>query len=135
MSTTKIVALVVGLVCITFVLPVWNMRKERRETMTMQCWQIGRDLLAFTNSPSLSSLQPAVQERLAQFLTAPARIETVRLGDEPRPPGDPKADARLYLLNDRNERLGIRLQRESKAGKYRVVGYWIPSARPPADTR
>jgi hypothetical protein len=133
MSKTKIVILVVGLVLIALIPVLWHRGKARGQEVATLCWQIGRDLLAITNSTSLSSIQPTLQRRLAQFLSAPARVEAVRLGDEPRPATDLKATARLYLVNDRNERLGIRLQQEFRTDKFRVVGFWVPDSAPPAE--
>ncbi len=125
-SKTWIIATVAGLACLVAMLPVWNRGKARTQAVTTQCWQIGRDLVASTNSTQLEPLQPMLQRRLAQLLSTPARVEAVRLGDEPRPETDLKATARLYLVNERNERLGIRVQREYRSEMYRVVGFWVP---------
>ncbi len=121
LSKTKVITMVIALA-----LPVGWGCKGRQDSVMAQCHEIGRDLITFTNSTRLSGIQPTLQRRLAQFLTAPTRVEAVQLGDEPRPPGDMKATARVFLVNDRKERLGIRVQKEFKSEKYRVVGFWVP---------
>lgn len=134
MSKAKIIIGLVGaLILIGLGMVFWERGKDDAALVTSQCEQIGRDLLARTNSPGLSSIQPTLQRKLAMFLSAPARIEAVRLGDETRPAEDMKATARVYLVNDRKERLGIRVQKEYRSEKYRVVGFWVPSAAPPAE--
>jgi hypothetical protein len=120
-----------ALVLIGLGVTFWRQGKEESGGVLRQCEQIGRDLLAHTNSARLSSIQPTLQRKLAVFLSAPARVEAVRLGDEPRPAEDMKATARVFLVNDRKERLGIRVQKEYRSEKYRVVGFWAPEGAPP----
>jgi hypothetical protein len=108
-------------------------RSEQNSLTITQSWQIGRDLVANTNSARLTSLQPGVQKQLAEFLGSPARVEAVLLGDEPRSAEDLKATTRIYLVNERNERLGLRLQKEPEPAKFRILGFWIPSSVPQSE--
>jgi Flp pilus assembly protein CpaB len=110
-------------------------RRNRHGQATAESWEIGRELIATTNSSRLTSIQPGVRKRLGEFLAWPARVEAVRLGDEPKPADNPIATSRVYLLNQRNERLALRLQQEPDPGKYRVLGFWIPAAAPEPEGR
>ena len=60
---------------------------ERRDSgryyILIQLGRIGSDLVVRTNSPLLMTTDQPLTERLTSFLSSPANVETVALGDEP----------------------------------------------------
>jgi hypothetical protein len=87
--------------------------------------EIGRDLIHETNSPLVVVIGPNLQVRLRAVLSSPTTIERVEIGDEPEI-GDGRADSRLYLVNHRMERIGIRLRQDPKSDQFHVLGFWTP---------
>src|SRR5690242_5822929 len=78
---------------------VWGNQKRHSQHVYAQTEQIGRDLLAETNSSHLVSIGEGLRERLVSFLASPATVEAVFWGDERAPIGDGQAASRLFLIN------------------------------------
>jgi hypothetical protein len=140
MKKTRIIApiIVVCLVAIAWVcfLSLRVRRNRDRDAQAVATsWEIGRELVATTNSTRLIEIQRGVQKRLGEFLTCPARVEAVRMGDEVRPADTLKATSRVYLVNDKSERLALRLEQDSDPGKFRVLGFWVPTSAPEQEGR
>jgi hypothetical protein len=95
-----------------------------RDTMRHQVYQIGRELVAATNSSAVVRLGPGLEARMAELLGSPSGVAAVKWGDEPSPIGDGQATSRLFLTNASGTRLGIRLRRDSTGNKFHVLGFW-----------
>ena len=94
-----------------------------RETMDREVYQIGRELIATTNSSRLVRVGPVLARRLSAFLSLPSRVVEVRRGDDLPPQEVRPASRRLILSNSRGERLSIRLRQDFAPGKFEVVGF------------
>jgi hypothetical protein len=98
--------------------------RNRGYYLHAQAWNIGKDLIASTNSELLVQMDSGLARRLSSFLSLSSAVAEVKLGDEPPPIGDGTASTRLILSNAHGERLGIRLCQDSVPEKFRVVGSW-----------
>lgn len=122
-------AVALGMVAaVIFLLAGVHARNLRRT----QFWGIGASLIRTTNSPNLVAVGPALRSRLELFL-APvdplairADVERASHGDVPAPIGDGTASGHVILINQKRERLGLRLKYDEALHKYRVLGFWTP---------
>jgi hypothetical protein len=103
-------------------------RDAHRNFILSRASEIGRYLLVSTNSDRLVSIGPDLQHRLGSSFASAARIEAVRLGDEPAPIGDRQALCRLFLINWAGERVAVRLRQASDSDKFLVLGFWTPDS-------
>ena len=103
-------------------------RASTRHYIVIQSWRIGSDLVHRTNSSLLTITDTSLTERLTSFLSSPAEVEKVVLGDEPGTTGE--ASARLFLTNNGGDRLGIRLKQDGP-DKFRVLNCWTPQRTKP----
>lgn len=85
---------------------------------------IGQELIATTNSARLVHIGSGLYGRLATFLTSPAGVADVLLGDEASPIGDGRACSRLVVSNASGVRLGIRLRQDSEPERFHILGFW-----------
>jgi hypothetical protein len=97
-----------------------------------QYWGIGAALIRTTNSPNLVAVNPALRSRLELFL-APvdplairADVEKASHGDVSAPIGDGTASGHVILINQKHERLGLRLKYDDVQHNYRVLDFWTP---------
>jgi hypothetical protein len=97
---------------------------HRRYDVQAQTRMIGQELIATTNSTRLVQVGSGLQKRLSEFLTSPAGVADVTLGDEPSPIGDGTACSRLIVSNATGGRLGIRLRQDSEPERFHVLGFW-----------
>jgi hypothetical protein len=84
---------------------------------------IGDNLITFTNSAHLDRIQPELQVRLSELLSAPTQVASVLMGDVPQPVGDGRAYSHIVLTNNAGKQLLIRLQPTGKPGMFRVLGF------------
>ena len=88
--------------------------------------KIAHDLVTKSNSKDILFLGATFSNSLTMFLSSPSEVEKIEMGDAPPPRGDGNADARLFLKNERNERLAIRLKRDaSDPDKFHILGFWL----------
>jgi hypothetical protein len=127
-----VLLLIVGTLVLGFTF--WSTHKEDRAAILALSRTIGRELVSQTNSPHLLFPGNLFQRRLAELLAAPAHVEAVRYGDEPRPSAEGRACSRIYLLNERGSRLALRLKLEGDPAHYRILGWWVPTSPPPPET-
>ncbi len=92
--------------------------------------EIGYELIRETNSSLVVTVGSGLKDRLSNFLSYPAKIERVTLGDEPAPVGDGQASSQLWLINEHNERIVIRLHSDKVLEKFDILGYWTPVSGP-----
>src|SRR5208283_1432536 len=78
--------------------------------------EIGKDLIATTNSAHLVAIDPALRVNLSRVLSSPTHIANVLYGDEPPPIGDGKACSRLSLTNDLGQGIVLRLSQDTNWG-------------------
>jgi hypothetical protein len=123
MNKWQIICPVVAMAIAAAVVMALIARSSNRDTVRNQIYQIGRDLIATTNSARVGRLGPELHERLLRLLASPTGVAQVKLGDEPPPTGGGKATGRLFLTNVAGQRLGIRFRREA-AGKFDVLSFW-----------
>jgi hypothetical protein len=124
MNRWQIICPVIALVVFVFVLGILHERSEHRGFTLERTHQIGRELIASTNSPNLDNCNPEMRKWLSEFLRTPTEVFKVLIGDEPRPIGDGTACSRLFLKNNAGGLLGIRLGPEPDSLRFRVLGYW-----------
>lgn len=103
-----------------------------RNLQRNQFWGIGATLIRTTNSPNLVAVDPALRSRLELFL-APVDplaircdVEKASHGDVPAPIGDGTASGHVILINQKRERLGLRLKYDDAQNKYHVLSFWTP---------
>jgi hypothetical protein len=108
----KKVVWIVGILLVGYLsISLWNKHADMQANgIRTICWQIGKDLIAKTNSPMMP-IEPFLRQPLESFLASPAKVEEVKLGDDPKHDshGWRDAKARLFLTNGRQERLEIRI--------------------------
>ena len=97
---------------------------HHRYYVQAQTRMMGRELIATTNSARLVQLGPGLRKRLSEFLSSPAGVAEVVLGDAPSPIGDGSACSRLVISNATGGRLGIRLRQDSEPERFHVLGVW-----------
>ena len=110
----------------------WATHRQDRATVLAQSEVIARELVSGTNWPHLSFPGHFFEQRIAAFRTAPARVEGVRYGDEPRSAVEERAASRVYLINQRGERLALRLAPDEDHAHWHILGWWVPKAPPAA---
>ena len=125
----KVVVAICILVGLAYPFLYFHMQALRRS----YCTGIAQQLIRTTNSASLVFVGPGLTSRLSQFLSSPAQVEKVEHGDGGF--GDGRAQIFFILINDRGERIGVRLRpaeapaSPQTAGQYHVVGYWTPEPK------
>jgi len=103
------------------------MAEGKRYFTTMMTYNVGRELIATTNSSFVTTIGPELHTELSQLLASTAHIASVRLGDEPAPVGDGRASSRVLLTNSLAQGLGIRLRLGTDAtgqARFELLGYW-----------
>ena len=124
MNKTQIIASLVLLLMVGLIFAYLQARNDERYYIMSRSAQIGRDLIAATNSELLVEIGPKLNGRLKQFLGSPAGFAAVSLADEPKPIGDGSAHSRVFLTNGSNECLGIRLRQDSIPDRFQVLSFW-----------
>jgi len=120
----QIICPLVAIAIAVMVFAVVSGSKHHRYYVYAQTRMIGQDLIATTNSARLAQIGPNLQKRLSEFLSSPAGVAEVVLGDEPSPIGDGAACSRLIVSNATGVRLGIRLRQDSEPERFHVLGFW-----------
>ena len=102
-----------------------------QERIAMSTRWLAQDLQPKTNSALLVSITPALNQALREFLTTPtAYVETYRDGDEPGPIGDGAASHRVYMRNEKDQIVALRLKYDQKLKKFHFLGFWRPTSWP-----
>ncbi|HMJ64202.1 MAG TPA: hypothetical protein VK615_02535 [Candidatus Binatia bacterium] len=96
-----------------------------RAYLAAQGRQIGRELIATTNSAHLVALGPRLREQLATYLVSPTDIQQIKFGDVPAPAGNGQAAVCVFLTNATNQRLVIRLHPSTIHEKFDLIGFWL----------
>ena len=92
------------------------------------CSSIANDLLANTNSERVSVIDHWSATNFSSFLAVQAKLEAVKLGDEPSDfvrnvfDRQAHATARLYFTNQRNKHFQIRIRAVNSPTNYTVIG-------------
>lgn len=90
---------------------------------------IGEELIRSTNSIHVVRLGIGLTEYLERFLSSPSAVDDFALGDSPV--GDGTANACMFLVNERGERLGIRIKQAEVSQRFHILGYWTASSDAP----
>jgi hypothetical protein len=88
---------------------VSRLREARRQIFTMCTFNVGRDLIAYTNSALLVGIDPGLHASLAEVLASTTHIASVKLGDEYVPVGGRRASSVLQMTNEIGEGVAMRL--------------------------
>jgi hypothetical protein len=106
---------------------------ERQSVLRAQVGYIGQDLIRRTNSPSLISIGPDLQQSLGDLLSSKTELAKVLLSDDPTIK-DGQATARLILTNEKRAAICIRLRKDRFAeGKFHVLGFKTIFLQDPGD--
>jgi len=97
--------------------------RDYRYFITVRTSDIGRELIATTNSPRLAEIDPALQMSLSQLLSSPTHVADALFGDESAPVGDGRACSRLVLTNDMGEGIVLRLRQGTNVETFHVLSY------------
>jgi hypothetical protein len=83
--------------------------EAKRQIVTMGTFNVGRDLIASTNSALLLSIDPELRSQLSAILASTTHIASIHLGDEPAPVEGGRASSVLLLTNNTGEGVTLRL--------------------------
>jgi hypothetical protein len=125
-NKTQIIAPLVAIALAAMVFATIQHRRNYRYFLSFRVSQVGLELVKATNSAALVRMPDGLRTKLSTFLEVPARIYSVFYGDTRRPVGDGSADVCLFLKNQRDELLGIRLQMDQDSSNFHVLGFWTP---------
>ena len=118
------------IVIAVIVIAIMHGRNQARAYIHAKSLEIGKSIIETTNSPLVVAIGPGLRGKLSEFLSQPATVEAISLGDEPAPIGDGRASSQLWLINERGEHVVIRLRLEDgDADKFHILGFWSPPAR------
>ena len=120
----QIICPLVAIAIVAVVLVIVSGRNHHRYYVYAQTRMIGQELIAITNSTRLVHIGPGIQKKLSEFLSIPASVAEVLLGDEASPIGDGAACSRLIVSNAAGGRLGIRLRQDVEPERFHVLGFW-----------
>jgi hypothetical protein len=115
-----------AILAVALVATIVHGRNQARGFVQAKTREIGQDLIRLTNSQHVIELGHTLEAQLAAFLGSPTRIAAVLRGDEDSPIGDDTASSRLYLENERQQRLIIRLRKDSASEEFHILGFWTP---------
>ncbi len=88
---------------------IGHLKEARRQIVTMCTYNVGRDLIASTNSALLVGIDAGLRTSLAEVLASTTHIASVQLGDEQAPAGGRRASSVLLLTNEIGEGVALRL--------------------------
>ena len=126
MKKIQIIAPLVAMGIVAVFLVFTLMRNQARSFLAARAHSVGYELIKSTNATGLVTMSDGLRRKMAEFLASPAHEEAVRFGDEPSPVGDGRATVRLFLRNEKAERLALRLRPDTDTDKLHVLGYWTP---------
>jgi hypothetical protein len=133
MNKLKLAIIIILILGTTGLFLHWRkVHKENRAAIMAQSTAIARELVTQRHSPHLLFPGHLFQQRMARFLAVPAQVEAVRYGDESHPAGAERAASRIYLVNKRGTRLALRISPEGDLKHFRLLGWSVPTAPPPA---